>query len=413
MSHGINGDSRDGGTVTGSLGIALPPRPVPGVKGLFSLDPAVAHLNHGSFGAVPLPIQRAQARLRAEQEQDPDGFFEGLSDRIARARAKVAAALGAHPDRLALLTNVTEGASVALESIPLARGDEILVTDHGYGAVTRAVERRAAEAGARVRTVRIPLETPDVDGVAELVLAAVGERTRIAVLDLITAPTAREVAGPRLLAALAERGVVTVVDAAHAPGHLPVNLGGLAAGAAGPGGADFWLGNLHKWAFAPRATAVLAVGGRWVERVRPLMLSWEHDRGFPYNVEWRGTCDYTPWLAAPAGFVLLERLGAEQVQAHNAALAAYGQRLLMERAALPALPAMPGLAMRSVRLPPGCAESRPAAQELRAVVRQRLDARVAVSPWPGGGLLRISAQVYNRPSEYRRLAEGIGELIKS
>lgn len=386
---------------------AEPPRPVPGTAELFTLDPTVAHLNHGSYGAVPLPVQRAQARLRAEQEQDPDGFFLDLPDRIAHARARIAAALGGRPDRLALLTNVTEGIAVALDTIPLAEGDEILVTDHGYGVVNRAAERRAAECGARVRTVRLPVHTVDQDAVREQVLAAVGERTRAAVLDLVTSPTAREIAGRQLLADLAERGVVTVVDAAHAPGMLPVHLGP----AERPGGADFWVGNLHKWAFAPRATAVLAVGGAWPPHVRPLTLSWEHDRGFPARVEWRGTADYTPWLAAPAGFALLEQLGGERVRAHNAALAEYGRRLLVERAGLRALPGMSGLAMRAVRLPPGCAESEPTAKALMVAVRRRLNTRIAVRPWAGGGVLRISAQVYNRPEEYERLAAGIGELL--
>ncbi|GAA2145813.1 aminotransferase class V-fold PLP-dependent enzyme [Kitasatospora kazusensis] len=382
-----------------------PPRPVPGANGLFGLDPNVAHLNHGSYGAVPLPVQRAQARLRAEQEQDPDGFFADLPDRIAHARARIAGSLGGRPDRLALLTNVTEGIAVALDSIPLAEGDEILVTDHGYGVVNQAAERRAAECGAKVRTVRLSLHTPDLDGVREQVLAAVGERTRVAVLDLVTSPTAREIAGRRLLAELAERGVITVVDAAHAPGMLPVDLGQAA------GGADFWVGNLHKWAFAPRAGAVLAVTGAWRNRVRPLMLSWEHDRGFPARVEWRGTADYTPWLAAPAGFALLDQLGAERIRLHNEALAAYGQRELVERAGLRALPAMPGLAMRAVRLPPGVAEGEHAAKALMVTVRRRLNTRIAVRPWAGGGVLRISAQVYNRPEEYQRLATGIGDLL--
>ncbi|MEV4614710.1 aminotransferase class V-fold PLP-dependent enzyme [Kitasatospora sp. NPDC049258] len=385
-----------------------PPEPVPGARALFTLGPSVAHLNHGSYGAVPAPVQRIQARLRAEQEQDPDGFFAELPDRIARARARIATSLGAEPDRIALLTNVTEGMAVVLDSVPLAEGDEILVTDHGYGVVAEAARRRAAETGARVRTVRLSLHTPDEQAVRARLLAAVGDRTRIAVLDLVTSPTAREVAGAPLLAELASRGVVTVVDAAHAPGMLPVRLGG---GAGGAGGADFWIGNLHKWAFAPRATAVLAVGGSWRPRIRPLTLSWEHDRGFPGRVEWRGTADYTPWLAAPAGFTLLEQLGADRVRAHNDALAGYGARLLAERAGLRPLAVMPGVAMRALRLPPGVAESDHGARALMVAVARRLHTRIAVRPWLGGGVLRISAQLYNRPEEYRELACGLRELI--
>ncbi|RKE22815.1 aminotransferase class V-fold PLP-dependent enzyme [Streptomyces sp. TLI_171] len=384
---------------------AAAPAPLSGSSTLFGLDPGIAHLNHGSYGAVPVPVQRLQAKLRAELERDPDNFFQDAPDRIGRARAEIAAALGGHPDRLALITNVTEGVAVALDSVPLAEGDRILVTDHGYGVVTRAAERRAAESGARVHCIRISPHTPDEQAVAERVLAAVTPRTRVAVLDLVSSPTARAVATPALLADLRARGVTTVVDAAHAPGALPVDLGGAA------GGADFWVGNLHKWAFAPRAAGVLAVDRPWRPRVRPLTFSWEHDRGFPWRVEWRGTFDYTPWLAAPAGFALLDRIGADQLRAHNDRLAAHGQQLLVERAGLRALPALPGLGMRTVRLPPGVAEHEHAAKALMVAVRRTLATRIAVRPWQGGGILRISAQLYNRPEEYLRLADGLAKLI--
>ncbi|MFJ5234074.1 aminotransferase class V-fold PLP-dependent enzyme [Kitasatospora sp. NPDC088391] len=379
--------------------------PLRGSSTLFGLDPGVAHLNHGSYGAVPVPVQRLQGRLRAELERDPDGFFLEAPERVGRARQEIAAALGGDPNRLALITNVTEGVAIALDTVPLAEGDQVLVTDHGYGVVTRAAERRAAESGASVHCVRLSPHTPDAESVAERVLAAVTPRTRVAVLDLVTSPTARAIATPALLAALRQRGVTTVVDAAHAPGALPVDLGGAA------GGADFWVGNLHKWAFAPRATGVLAVDRQWRPRVRPLMFSWEHDRGFPWRVEWRGTFDYTPWLAAPAGFALLKRIGVEQLREHNDRLAAHGQQLLVERAGLRALPALRGLGMRTVRLPPGVAEDEHGAKALMVAVRRTLNTRIAVRPWPGGGILRISAQLYNRPAEYLHLADGLAHLI--
>ncbi|MGF1426812.1 aminotransferase class V-fold PLP-dependent enzyme [Kitasatospora sp. LaBMicrA B282] len=380
----------------------VPPAPIPGAAELFALDPAVAHLNHGSFGAVPLPVSAAQDVIRAEQEADPDGFFHNLPARVAAARAQWAPLLGAEPEGFALVDNVTEAVAIALDSVPLRAGDEILVTDHGYGVVNRAAERRAAECGATVRVVALPLTAPDA---APYVLEAVTGRTRVAVLDRITSPTAREVATPELVRALAERGVVTLVDAAHAPGML--------AGELAESPADFWFGNLHKWAFAPRPAAVLAVAPAWRERVRPLTYSWEHPRGFPYHVEWRGTVDYTGWAALPAAVRVLEQLGPDRMRAHNTALAAYGAHLLTERTGLAPLPASERLSMRAVRLPVGLAEDEEGVRTVMAAVRERLGTRVAVRPWAGGGVLRISAQVYNRPEEYEKLAAGLGDLLAS
>ncbi|MQS11490.1 aminotransferase class V-fold PLP-dependent enzyme [Streptomyces kaniharaensis] len=380
-----------------------PPAPLPGTEGLFSVSADAAHLNHGSYGAVPVPVQRVQERLRTEHEQDPDGFFADLPARVGAARVRIAAELGTDPERLALVANVTEAVAIVLDTLPLGPGDRILVTDHGYGAVTRAVARRAAETGAELLTVPVPLDAPDEFAVRDAVLAAVDDRTRVAVLDQITSPTARLFAAPDLLAALRGRGVTTVVDGAHAPGMLPAPV---------DEHADFWFGNLHKWAFAPRATGVLSVRPEWTDRVRPLALSWEHDRGYPANVEWRGTCDYTPWLAAPAGFELLRGLGTEQVAAHNARLAAYGRRVLAGRAGLEPLPATPGVWMSTVRLPAGRGETEADVRAVMAQVWKRLATRIAVRPWTGGGVLRVSAQLYNRPREYERLADGLAELLK-
>lgn len=362
----------------------------------------MAHLNHGSFGSVPVPVQRLQRRLHEEQEADPDGFFGDLPERVADARARIAAALGTGADRLALVPNVTDAIAVTLANVPLAPGDRILVTDHGYGTVTEAVRRRAEQAGAELRTVALPLGTPDGDAVREAVLAEVTDRTVLAVLDGITSTTARRVATPDLLAALRGRGVTTVVDAAHEPGMLAGPV---------PADADFWFGNLHKWAFAPRATGALVVRPEWTGKIRPLILSWEDHQGFPSNVEWRGTCDYTPYLAAPAGLDLLDGLGADRVRRHNEQLAAYGAALLAERAGLAPLPHSAGVAMRALRLPPGVAETLPAAQELMAALWRRHAVRTVARPWPGGGVMRVSAQVYNRAQEYEVLASGVAEVL--
>ncbi|MEU7553253.1 aminotransferase class V-fold PLP-dependent enzyme [Streptomyces sp. NPDC044571] len=374
------------------------PAVFPGGPGLFRLDPEIAHLNHGSFGAVPLPVQEAQAVLQAELHADPDAFFTGAADRIAAARGRVAAHLGAEPDGIAFIANATEGANLALDAVGLAAGDEILVTDHGYGTVVAAAARRAP-----VTTVALDPLLPDEDAVREKVLAALTPRTKVALLDHVSSPTARIIASPRLLAELAARGVTTVVDGAHAPGMLPDPLAV---------GADFWFGNLHKWGYAPAGSAVLAVAPAHRARVRALVPSWEDEHGFPRSVENRATADYTGWLAAPEGLDLLHRLGAAAVRAHNSALAAHGAALLAEIPGLTPLPYTGGLAMRALRLPPGTAETQQDARALRERIAAEQGIRVLVWPWPGGGGIRVCGQIYNRPEEYERLAAALPTHLK-
>ncbi|MFD8947528.1 aminotransferase class V-fold PLP-dependent enzyme [Streptomyces xanthophaeus] len=373
------------------------PSAFPGGPGLFRLDPGTAHLNHGSYGAVPVPVQEAQEALRAEAHADPDAFFNSVPDRLDHARGRIAAHLGADPEGIAFISNATEGAHLALDAVPLADGDEILVTDHGYGTVVAAAARRAP-----VTTVALDPHLPDEDAVRETVLAALTPRTKVALLDHVSSPTARLIAGPRLLADLAARGVTTIVDGAHTPGTLAQPIAT---------GADFWFGNLHKWGYAPSGSALLAVAPAHRARVRALAPSWQDHRGFPRSVEYRATADYTGWLAAPEGLGLIERLGAAEVRAHNCALAAHGAELLARIPGLTALPHTEGLPMRALLLPRGTAETQDAAAALREEIAAKLRTRVLIWPRPGGGGIRVCGQVYNRPEEYERFAAAFAGFL--
>ncbi|AGZ45511.1 aminotransferase class V-fold PLP-dependent enzyme [Actinoplanes friuliensis] len=391
------------------MSVGDPPPAIPGARLLFSLDAATAYLNHGSFGAVPIGVQRAQQRLRDEIDRNPMSFFvhPGLTDRIVHTRRHLAAFLGADPDGSALVPNVTAAVSLVLQSVRLTSGDEVLLTDHGYGANAFAVRRQCRRDGATARTVALPLDATDAEVVSRIRNALRPGKTKLLVVDQITSPTAKVLPVREIAAAAREHDIPVLVDAAHVPGMLDVDVERI--------GADFWVGNLHKWAFAPRSTALLAVAPAWRRRIEPLIVSWEQESGFPMAVEFQGTIDYTPWLAAPAGLFTLRTLGLDTVRAHNAALAAYGQRVVGESLGLaPTDLPDPGAAEASMRilpLPSGLATTQPEAHALRQMVADKLATEVAINAWGGRGWLRLSAQVYNRPDEFENLAERLPPLL--
>lgn len=400
--------ARTGGGYDHQVSVPQPPEPIPGARLLFSLDPAVSHLNHGSFGAVPIGVQRAQQRLRDEMEANPLRFFtQGLVDRIAHTRRHLAGFLGADPDGSALVGNTTTGVAVVLQSVGLQAGDEVLSTDHGYGAVSLAIQRECRRTGAVSRVLPIPLAATDEQIVQSIRAGLRPGRTRLLVVDQLTSATAKLFPTAAIVGVAHEHGVPVLVDAAHAPGMLATPVASI--------GADFWVGNLHKWAYAPRGTALLAVAPQWRDRIEPLVVSWEQESGFPARVEWQATLDYTPWLAAPAGMFTMRALGVDRVRAHNAALAAYGQRVVGDAlgvgpADLP-YPGGPGVALRLIPLPPGTGTTIDAARALQTRIGERLAAEVAVMSWNGRGWLRLTGQVYNVADEYERLAARLPALL--
>jgi isopenicillin-N epimerase len=384
-----------------------PPPPIVGARLLFSLDPAVSYLNHGSFGAMPIAVQRAQQRLRDEIESNPLKFYaQGLTDRVTHTRRHLAAFLGADPDGSALVPNTTHAVSLVLQSVRLGPGDEVLLTDHSYGAVELAVRRQCRRAGATARTVALPLGAPAGEAVARVRSALRPGKTKLVIVDQLASATAQILPVQAIVAAAREHEIPVLVDAAHVPGMLPVNVDAI--------GADFWVGNLHKWAFSGRGTALLSVAPAWRRQIDPLVVSWDQDAGYPLSVEYQGTLDYTPWLSAPAGLFVLRTLGIEAVQEHNVALAAYGQRVVgaalgLDPADLPD-PGGPG-SMRIVPLPVGLATTQAEAQALRQHISDKLATETAVNAWGGRGWLRLSAQIYNRAEEYHRLAERLPPLL--
>jgi isopenicillin-N epimerase len=380
---------------------------------LWPLDRGVLFLNHGSFGACPAEVLHHQAALRAEMEAEPVRFLSReLDDRLDAARAALGAFVGAGPDDLAFVTNATGGVNAVLRSLAFSPGDELLTTDHAYNACRNTLDFVAARSGARVVVAPVPFPVGSPGEIVDAVLARVTPRTRLALLDHVTSPTALVLPIERLGAELGRRDVDVLVDGAHAPGMVPLDLSAL--------GVAYYSGNCHKWLCAPKGSAFLWVRPDRQAAVHPLTIS--HGASavrpgrsrFRLEFDWTGTSDPTAWLTVPRAIEYVgSRLpgGWPAVMARNRALARQARDLLCAAVgvAAPCPDAMLG-ALASVPLPDGPAEvgwRRP-----DPLQRQLFDGwgiEVPVMSWPGAPrrLIRVSAQLYNRREQYERLAEAL------
>jgi len=360
------------------------------------------HLNHGSFGAVPLVAQERQNQLRAEMERSPVVWFPELPRRVAAAREELAAFLRVDAGDLALVPNASAGASTVYASLPRRRGGEIVVTDHGYGAVTMGAERLARRWGGRVRTARVPLDA-DEQQAYEAVAAELAESTDLVVLDHITSATARRMPVERIGAEARRRGIPLLVDGAHSPGLIPAPAGVEC---------DFWIGNLHKWGCAPRGTAALVARGPQRDRLRPLIDSWGAADPYPERFDQQGTVDLTSYLAAPSALDFVEHTwGWQTARRYMDELAGYAEQVVgaafaeLTGAAGTVDVGMPVPGMRLVRLPDGLASSRVEADGLRDRAARELGVETAFTSFGGVGYLRLSAHVYNTAADYEHFAE--------
>jgi len=377
------------------------------VRDLWRLDPDVAHCNHGSFGAVPGPVLDLQNELRDRMAANPMAWFSReMPARVSEARAEVAAFLGADPADIAFVTNVSAGISAVTESLQVGHEEEIVSTSHIYGAVGYALERMSARTGADRVVVEIPFDAGDEE-VADLLIGSVSERTALVVIDQITSGSARRFPIEPVIAAAHAAGAAVLVDGAHAPGMLPLDLPAI--------GADFWTGNLHKWACTPAGSGVLWVAPRWQKELHSLVVSWSEHEGFPLSFERVGTNDLSAWLAAPATLQLLGEIGWDRIRAHNERLVGWAQSMVAERLGTTGagLRHDPGLSMAVVRLPREIGDEGRAKALQASLAAAGVEAAVGFRGPQGAGFgsLRLSAQVYNRPGDYERLVDGILDFL--
>lgn len=364
----------------------------------WSLDPAVRHLNHGSFGAVPIAAQRAQRDLRAVMDANPCDWFMDIAARVAPARAAVAAFLGSDPSATALVPNASGGASVVYNNLPGWSGMRIVTTDHTYGAVLMGAERLARRWNGTVTSVHVPLWADD-DEAFERICAEMTPDVGLVVVDHVTSATARQLPAGRIAHEGRRRGIPVLVDAAHAPGLFAAPLENIEA--------DFWIGNLHKFACAPRGTAALVASGPHAQRLYPLIDSWGAPEPYPARFDQQGTIDITSYLAAPTSFdTIQQHYGWDAARDYISALADYAQSIVtdalgeaMDDDASVSV-GVPVNGLRLIRLPDGLATTPDAAHALRALIASRLGIETAITNWRGRGFLRLSTHVYNTPEDF-------------
>jgi len=365
----------------------------------FGLADGVDHLNHGGYGATPRVVLNAAETARRAMEADPTAFFRReLPDLLRNSAARVARFLGGHSGDWAFVENATAGLNAVIASIGIGPGDELLCLSQIYGAVANTLRYHAERRGARIVELPVPAPFENPALLLTVLEAAIGPKTRLACFDHITSAGAVVMPIAELAAICRRHGIPVVVDGAHAPGQILVDVPKL--------GVDWYIGNLHKWAFAAKGTAVIWCRPERQPELHPIAISHNLGQGFAAEFDYSGTRDNSNWLAVPAALDYFEAFGHEAVYAHNKSLAATAGVLLArswgtEMAAGPRFRA----AMAAVRLPRSHSGDRNAAHRLAEQLRQQHGITVAVTVLDGWLWIRVSAQIHNEISDYRRLAE--------
>jgi isopenicillin-N epimerase len=360
-------------------------------------------------------VLQAQAELREHIEHEPVQFFvHELLGRLDEAREAVAAFVGAAPEHLVFVRNITHAVNSVLRSLELRRGDELLATDHTYNACKNVLDHVAARSGARVVVAALPFPVRRPDEMTEALLGHVGPRTRLALIDHVTSPTGVVLPIADIARALRARGVEMFVDGAHGPGMLPLELDALGVG--------YYGANFHKWVCAPKGAGMLYVRPDLQSTLQPAVISHgynmpTHARSrFHWQFDWPGTDDPTPWLCVPEALRFVGGLlpgGWPEVRSRNHAMVLEGRRLVAEALGVE-LPVPDGMigSLASLPLPdgsPGPPESPLYSDALQSALFERHRVEVPVVPWPAPPrrLLRLSAHVYNGRADYEHLASAL------
>lgn len=374
----------------------------------WSIRQDTTYLNHGSFGPPPESVRAARLKWIGELDRQPMDFFVRKFEPAWRAaRDKLAEFISVPADSLIFVENATAGMNIVADSFPLRPGDEVVLTDHEYGAVVRIWERACQRVGARVTVARLPLPFTTAAETVDTLFSQVTHSTRLIVISHITSPTAVILPVQEICSRARGRGIAVCIDGPHAPVQIPLDIAGL--------GCDYYTASCHKWLSAPFGSGFLFVSPKHQSRIRPPVLSW--GRLPPLPIEswsdefcWSGTRDPSPYLSIPAAIEFMREVGLDFFQKGSHALAQYARQRLVELTKLE--PIVPDSSiwygsMAHIPLPPG---NRVALQD--ALWRQH-GIEVPIVEWHGRRFIRVSCHLYNTPEQIDRLVAALQQLLRA
>ena len=395
-----------GPDVSAHVPMAAPPAPIaPDLAQRWAIDPKYVFLNHGSFGAVPRAVRQSWIAAQDRVEARPIELLgRRIRELLAPSRSRVGEFLGMRPGGFGFVTNATEGVNSVLRSIDFRAGDELLTTSHVYRAVAKAMQFRARQCGASYVEVPLPLPIAGPAQVLEAVTGGFTARTRLVVIDHVTSATGLVFPIADIVSACRQRGIEVLVDAAHVPGMLPVDVEAL--------GATYWTGNLHKWCCAPKGTAVLWVSEGRARDIKPANVSHYLDEGLDVEFDWQGTRDMAAWMVAGDAIGFMSALGWDAVRRHNDQMARWVQRMLCDRWEVEPISPADGRmlgSMCTVPLPTEIRARFETALDFQEALYAQHRIEVPIIDFDGRWHARPSAQVYNRAAQYDLLAQAVIE----
>ena len=381
--------------------------PSPISKDVFLLDPTIAFLNHGSFGATPRPVFEKYQWWQRELERQPVEFLgRRFNDLMRESRKSLAEYIHTHANNLIFVANATTGLNIVARSLALNPGDEILTTDHEYGALDRTWRFVCSKTGAVYKQHPIPLPITTAKDFIEQIWSAVTPRTRILFLSHITSPTALIFPIQELCRRARERGIISIIDGAHALGQIPLDMEAI--------GADFYSSNAHKWLCAPKGSAFLYARPAMQHLIEPLVVSWGYQSERPGTSkfidehEWTGTRDPAAWLTVPHAIDFCNEHSWDDVRLKCHTLAQYTREQIGKLTGVP--PICPDssdwyMQMFAAPLPP-CDSAK-----LKTQLYDEFRIEVPIVEWQGKPFIRVSIQAYNTGDDVEHLIDALKKIF--